>query len=464
MGIPMVMRRSTRSTFSCLALVLMLTSCAWRSYSPAPLDLEDAERMHLSRRLTDDKVRDALIAHSQEVGEWPTIQWSREKLMHAMWAIHPEQRTAVAEWAHAMTVIQASLQASPPEINTTLEHHSQTGAGVSSPWAVGAGLQWEWLDVSVKKAMTDLAGVKTETAKLSLGETTWRLYQAMGQALLERQICLSRQALVLQGLELAKARQSSVQVRERFGVATALEIQSTAQRLSEAKREVAEVEVACVMAQTQLAEALSVPVDSLTDLQWESWPVLTLPTAEQARRTALTHRLDLAKKRAEYQLAESELQFEVAKQYPSLRLGPGVLWSQGDAIWQFSLALPAALLNRNHSAIEVATAKRNLQAQRVYAKQSDIIGEVESLRLRSVSLVQPLSMAEAAQQEAKAQLNLLSAQFDAGQIDTLTLLEGKQQWLLASRAVLEAQSALQRASWALEQALQIPLPIVKPNE
>ena len=94
----------------------------------------------------------------------------------------------------------------------------------------------------------------------------------------------------------------------------------------------------------------------------------------------------------------------------------------------------------------------------------DIIGEVESLRLRSVSLVQPLSMAEAAQQEAKAQLNLLSAQFDAGQIDTLTLLEGKQQWLLASRAVLEAQSALQRASWALEQALQIPLPIVKPNE
>ena len=216
--------------------------------------------------------------------------------------------------------------------------------------------------------------------------------------------------------------------------------------------------------QSQLAEALSVPLDALTDIQWEDWPVFVLPTAEEARRTALTHRLDLARQRADYQLTETELQFEVAKQYPSLRLGPGVLWSQGDAIWQFSLALPSALLNRNHAAIDVATAKRNAQAQRVYAKQSDIISEVERLRLQSVSLIKPLALAEAAKHEATEQLNLLKAQFEAGQIDTLTLIEGKQQLLLASRFVLEAQSALQRSSWALEQSMQKPLPLAKPNE
>ena len=460
----MVMRRSTRSTFSCLALVCLLAGCAWRSYAPLPLDLTDSERIHLSRRLTDDRVRDTLKAHSLDIDQWPSIRWSREKLMHALWVIHPDQKVALAEWSHAMAATKAGLQTSPPEINTTLEHHSQTSSGLSSPWAVGAGLQWEWLDPSVKKAMTDVAGVKAEATKLSLGETTWRLYQAMGQALLERQICLARQELVQQGLELAVARQSSVQVRERFGVATALEIQSTAQRLSEARREAAELEAACVLAQSQLAEALSVPLDALTDIQWEDWPVFVLPTAEEARRTALTHRLDLARQRADYQLTETELQFEVAKQYPSLRLGPGVLWSQGDAIWQFSLALPSALLNRNHAAIDVATAKRNAQAQRVYAKQSDIISEVERLRLQSVSLIKPLALAEAAKHEATEQLNLLKAQFEAGQIDTLTLIEGKQQLLLASRSVLEAQSALQRSSWALEQSMQKPLPLAKPNE
>jgi outer membrane protein TolC len=122
------------------------------------------------------------------------------------------------------------------------------------------------------------------------------------------------------------------------------------------------------------------------------------------------------------------------------------------------------LLNRNHAAIDVATAKRNAQAQRVYAKQSDIISEVERLRLQSVSLIKPLALAEAAKHEATEQLNLLKAQFEAGQIDTLTLIEGKQQLLLASRFVLEAQSALQRSSWALEQSMQKPLPLAKPNE
>ncbi|MEI6482807.1 MAG: TolC family protein, partial [Betaproteobacteria bacterium] len=248
-----------------------------------------------------------------------------------------------------------------------------------------------------------------------------------------------------------------VAVRERYGVASAMEVQLTAQRLQDARREFAEADAAKVAAQSQLAAALAVSFESLNNLRMDDWPVTEIPDAASARQLALKNQLEFARQRLQYDMAEAELRLQVARQFPNLKLGPGLLWSQGDSVWQFSFSLPAALLNRNLVGIQTAEANRSAQGAAVLAKQSEIIGEVERLRLNALALNQPLNIARASLKAAQSQVKLTTAQFDAGNVDALNLIDARSLQLQAERAVFDARAALMRARWELELAMQTPL-------
>ena len=440
-----------------LALLAALAACSWRSYTPAPLDLPKAAESDAARRLDDPGVQAALTAKGQDAPAWPDITWNREQLTTALLHIHPEQRAARAKVFAALTRIQAGLKPAAPELTATTEHHSQTGDGKNSPWAVGAGLQWELVPGPVKSALNQVAGIESQEVQLTAGDTAWRLYRALGTALLDRQLAIARAQLATTGLELALARDKSVAVRERYGVATALEVQLTAQRLQDARRESAEADAAKVFAQAQLAAALSVPYESLNRLRIADWPLQNIPDATTARQLALTHQLDFTRQRLQYEAAEAELRLQIARQFPSLKLGPGLLWSQGDTVWQFSFALPAALLNRNLAGIETAEAHRRAQGAAVLAKQSEIINEVERLRLNALALTQPLNIARASLKAAESQVKLTTAQFEAGNVDALTVIDARSLQLQAERAVFDARTAFMRAAWELESAMQAPV-------
>ena len=444
-----------------LVLLAAVSGCAWRTYTPAPLDLSKAVESDIARRLDDNKVQTALAANGQDTTGWPDIVWSRDKLTTAVLSIHPQQRAAKAKVAAALKRIQSGLKASPPELSTTLEHHNQSSDGKTSPWAVGAGLQWQLVDGSVKTALFEYANIETQDVALSAGETAWRLHTALGAALLDRQVALERAQLAAKGLELALAREHSVAVRERYGVASALEVQLTAQRLQDAKREAAEADAAKVTAQAGLAAALSVPYESLNALRLADWHTPGVADAATARQLALQNNLAFARERMQYNMAEAELKLQVAKQYPSINLGPGLLWSQGDTVWQFSFSLPAALLHRNQAAIETAEAQRSAQGAVVLAKQSDIISEVERLRMNALALAHPLQVAQASLQAAQMQLLLTTAQFDAGNVDALSVIEARSLYLQTERTVWDARTALWRAAWELELAIQSPLMTVE---
>jgi outer membrane protein TolC len=427
------------------------------------LNLPLAAESDIARRLDDPKVQTALVANGQDTTGWPDIVWNRDKLTTAMLSIHPEQQATRAKAAAALKRIQSGLKPSTPELNTTLEHHSQTSDGKNSPWAVGAGLQWQLVDASVTTALSDYASVETQDVALSAGETAWRLHTALSTALLEKQVALERARLAAKSLELALAREQSVAVRERYGVASALEVQLTAQRLQDAKREAAEADAAKVTAQTRLASALSVPFDTLNTMRFEEWQTPVIPDAATTRQLALQNQLAFARERMQYKLAEAELKLQVAKQYPSFNIGPGLLWSQGDTVWQFTFSLPAALLNRNKAAIETAEAQRSAQGAQVLAKQSEIISEVERLRLNALALYQPLQIARASLQTAQSQLQLTTAQFDAGNVEALSVIDARSLYLQAERTVWEARTAFVRASWELESAIQFPISHIDPK-
>jgi hypothetical protein len=284
------MNKNTCTRLPGLLLLAALSGCAWRTYTPAPLDLPKAAELDAARRLDDSSVQAALAANGQDTAGWPNIIWNRDTLTTALLNIHPEQRAARAKVIAALTRIQAGLKPSAPELTTTMEHHSQTGDGKNSPWAVGAGLQWELVPASVKSALNQAASIESQEVQLTAGDTAWRLYRALGVAMLDRQLSLGRVQLAATGLELALAREKSVAVRERYGVAGAMEVQLTAQRLQDARREFAEADAAKVAAQAQLATALAVSFESLNNLRMDDWPVPEIPDAASARQLAQTGR------------------------------------------------------------------------------------------------------------------------------------------------------------------------------
>jgi len=86
---------------------------------------------------------------------------------------------------------------------------------------------------------------------------------------------------------------------------------------------------------------------------------------------------------------------------------------------------------------------------------------VERLRLNALALSEPLKVALASLHAAQQQLQLTTAQFDAGNVEALGVIDARSLHLQAERTVLDARTALIRAGWELELAVQSPLTTIE---
>jgi outer membrane protein TolC len=84
-------------------------------------------------------------------------------------------------------------------------------------------------------------------------------------------------------------------------------------------------------------------------------------------------------------------------------------------------------------------------------------------RLNALALQQPLLVAQTSLQAAESQLQLTTAQFEAGNVEALNVIDARSLYLQAERTVWEARTALWRASWELEWAIQFPISHIDPK-
>jgi hypothetical protein len=54
-------------------MLAAISGCAWRSYTPAPLNLPLVAESDIARRLDDDNVQTALAANGHDTTGWPDI-------------------------------------------------------------------------------------------------------------------------------------------------------------------------------------------------------------------------------------------------------------------------------------------------------------------------------------------------------------------------------------------------------
>ena len=445
-----------------------LAGCAWKQYQPKPLDLPAADAVTQAAVLDDEATRALLESAGVDLREWPALVWSRETLLVPLLARHPDMQAARARVTAAWARVPAVQQPVNPDLSLRTENHSQRGDN-GSPWSIGAGLQFTLNTRPLRAAQGALASAEAVEVERLAGEVAWRLYRQLGDALLALQAAEDAQRLAQDAVALAEARAESAAIRLRHGAAPALEVQLAGEALLAARREVAAAAAAATTARAQLAQVLTLPVAVVERQRLAPWPVL-LPTSDGAgagpdagaARALALRRLDLARELAVYEVAEANVRLEVARQYPQVRLGPGLLWDQGDNVWQLGLALPLALLQRNLAAIAAAEARREAQAAQVLARQAAVAGEVETARQHVLALAAPLLAAQREAAAARTRVELVRSQFDAGAVDTATVLAARAVSLQARRQAHDSTVLWRQAQWALEAAMQAPLPGVAP--
>ena len=183
---------------------------------------------------------------------------------------------------------------------------------------------------------------------------------------------------------------------------------------------------------------------------------LDLISAE-VRRATLQSRSDILAALADYASAEATLQLEIAKQYPDVHISPGYQYEQGQNKWTVGITLELPVLNQNQGPIAEAEARRVEAAARFNATQAKVLAEivhatdVYRVTQSTFAPLQSLATEQAAHRDAA------EAQFKAGMLDPVDLLNAKLEFVAAELTTLEGQLKVQQALGALEDAMQRPM-------
>lgn len=212
----------------------------------------------------------------------------------------------------------------------------------------------------------------------------------------------------------------------------------------------------------KLAAAVGVPAHALdgSTLAFADLTDDALPDAgriEQASKSALQSRPDVLAALADYEASQTNLQLEVARQYPDITLGPGYSWDAGALKWSLGLNLALPLFDRNQGAIAQAEAKRAEAAATFRSVQAQAIAEIGDATASYAQARQMLILAQGMAVDQGARQHSTQLAFKAGAVDRLAVLEAQLEASLAESTRIEALLEAHRAAGRLEDALRQPL-------
>jgi CRISPR system Cascade subunit CasA len=414
-------------------LTLLLAGCA--HYSPAPVRL-DAYPAALNARRLDEK---------------PV--WTGGDLLTASLS----RNAAVAEAAAKYRTALAAAKTSRVSPSMTLTLTAEYAKSEPKPWLYGVGSDIP-LDMGARRGerlnAADLAAVQ---ALYDYGEAVWIVRTALTRARADR---LSAEAEIVLAQRLEAVRQTRVDRLERRVAAgeddRAIALTARAD-LAVAHRRLADARGRRAAADAALAQALGVPVAAVAGLHLaETSPPPAALDLPQARREAALARRDILRAVVDYDLAESALKLEIAKQYPEIRVGPGYTYDHGVRKLPFNLSLVLPPLDLNRAAIAQAEAKRAEAGRSLEAVQAAALAAID----QAEAALQVARIAEAATRErdlptAERMAAGVARSAAVGEADRVDDLGAQAAVLDARLALLDARRAATTAGIDLEDALRL---------
>ncbi len=439
-------------------LATLLLGCT--SFQSKPIAPRDTAATFEARTLDSPGLKDFIQQNGANVNTWPLPSWDESLLTLAAFYYHPDLDVARAQWGVAKAgVVSAGIVPNPG-----LSLATQPANTVS----LASALPFGWnLDIPIETAgkrgyRIEQSKQLSESARFHLYGTAWQIRSRLKMALVELYSAQENSAMLR---EQETVRNEMVKLlNRRFEVGAISLPEATQARIALAQNSLAlgETQKRYDTALAQLATAIGLPISSLKGMKFSFEELADFPKpealpSEEARRQALLSRSDLLAALADYEASQIALQLEVAKQYPDIHLGPGYIWDLGERKWSVGLSFTLPIFNRNEGPIAEASARREQAAASFIALQARSINEVELVWSNYQSAANQLENADSLLLVQQKQQRSITAEFNAGESDRLTLAGSQLELANARLARLDAQVKEMLALGLLEEAIQHPL-------
>lgn len=441
-----------------LLIIAVLAGCA--TFHNQPISPGNTLGVFDARRLDSAETHHAVEASLRHrVAPWPPRRWPLALLTPV--ALHYSAVLAAAE-AHARAVsagIQVASEYPNPQFSFAPGYNTSSPAG-ESPWIFDYALSFPIPTAGRRAAAIRQARALSTAADFDVAGIAWQVRDRLRSRLLDLYAAGQQVALLRQQAADQRETSSLLQARYASGEISApawLQARSAYQAIQYA---LASAKTRETTARASLAAALGMPAAALQGMHFAfnefTRPLGVAPKAA-VQRNALLNRADILAALARYAASQYALQREIARQYPSLQIGPGFRWDQGQDKWSLGISISLPVFNHNQGAVAVAEARRREAAAQFEVVQNRVIAQVTQAIAAYDGARASLSLAMQAADSAAQAAQAVTAQFKAGETDALALFFARQTALRSALAHLKALISAQTALTRLENALQQPL-------
>ena len=442
-----------------LAPLLFVAGCA--TYHPQPISPGKTVTAFNSRSLNDPGLR-AFFETNHVTLPSPGNAWNLKALTLAAFYYQPTLAEARAQLLAAQAAKITAGERPNPTVSVTPGYDTQI-PGNYSPWLVPVSF-----DVPIEtagKRRKRIAGAEhlAEAARWNLVGAVWRVRSQIRTALLNFYAARKTESLLTQQ-ELAQS--NVVRLLEgQFAAGSISDFEVSQARAALAATQLArqDADGKAGQARVELARTLGLPVQALRGARFSFAELNEFPrelTQPEVRRQALLNRADVRAALAEYAASQSDLQLQIANQYPDVHLGPGYAWNNGNAgdnQWELGLSVTLPLLNHNEGPVAEAKAKRKVAAAHFLSVQANAIAEIDGALVGYRAALQQVATARALLENSRRQLNSVRAQEQAGETDPLAAANAEVAFATSEQSRLNALLQTQQALGQLEDAVQSPL-------
>jgi len=185
-----------------------------------------------------------------------------------------------------------------------------------------------------------------------------------------------------------------------------------------------------------------------------------IPARDKAAEILVANHPELAGLRARYEVAEKELRLEVARQYPDIRVGPSFEGDPGERkkVWGLGVGITIPAFDRNQQAIATAIMERDRVRAEYEAALTRALAALEGAHARYELAERKQNLLEKELlPRAKQNLEVAQQAIRAGTFDALKYLEVERTLRSVRVTALDAEQAVLKARFELEQVMGVPL-------
>ncbi len=446
---------------------VLASGCA--TFQPKPINPSETSAKLESRSLSDPNLKSFIeknLGHKLSV--WPPRVWNFDMLTLAAMYFNPSIDIYRAKYEAAAAGVQTAKELPNPTLSLIPGY--VTNPDGLSPWAPAAALGVPILTAGKIGYRTRAAAALQQSAFFNLLTAAWSVRSQVRLSMLHLFADEMRCRYLSNEVDIPKLILKSTVDRFRSGEVSAQDVRGAESSLYAAQLVYSDAMSRRARDVVRLANVIGITKEKLDSAMAESSneqpidfaPFQMLPDtsdvfARKLVRDALTRRPDVLAALSAYNAAESNLQFEIAKQYPDLNIGPGYKWDQGANKWSFGISFTLPIFNQNGGPIAGAEARRKEAEAKFIKIQADALSEIESANAEYGYAFENYSRADSLYNSSSAFVRAETEKLRVGEVDRSQEAEAR---LLLAQAGLERVSALEAAQDALgqmEDALMTPL-------